>query len=212
MRKSEPRRIQVHRLAIRAGVTTSESRIRKFNGRHHTFLTRRFDRAPSGHRVHFASAMTLLQRSDGDDASTGASYLELAEFITRQGSRVSQDLEQLWRRIAFFVAVSNVDDHLRNHGFLLEANGWTLAPAYDMNAVPAGDGLKLNISDTDNSQDFDLVKAVAKYFRIKAKRAKEIMGEVTQATAAWRQEAIALGISATEQDWMAEAFRSDKTR
>lgn len=202
----------VHRLAIHAGVTTSESRIRKFSSRHHSFLTRRFDRAPNGHRIHFASAMTLVQRSDGDDASTGASYLELAEFITREGSRVGQDLEQLWRRIVFFVAVSNVDDHLRNHGFLLEANGWTLAPAYDMNAVPTGDGLKLNISDTDNSQDFDLVKDVAKYFRVKANRAKEIMGEVTQATAVWRQEAIALGISAAEQDRMAAAFRPLRRR
>lgn len=197
----------VHRLAIRSGIETAESQTRKFNSRHLTFLTKRFDRTNDGGRVHFASAMTLLQRSDGDDASTGASYLELAEFIIRQGSEVERDLEQLWRRIIFFIAVSNVDDHLRNHGFTLGEAGWRLAPAYDMNAVPTGDGLKLNISESENSQDYSLARSVAVHFRIKPKRASEIIAEVKAAAKAWRTEADALGISASEQERMAGAFR-----
>jgi serine/threonine-protein kinase HipA len=197
----------VHSLAIRAGIASAESNARKFNSRHHTFLTRRFDRTKNRERIHFASAMTLLQRTDGDDASSGASYLELAEFITQQGARVEQDLEQLWRRIVFFIAVSNIDDHLRNHGFILSNDGWALAPAYDMNAVPSGDGLKLNISDSDNSQDYELAISVAQYFRVNVKRATEIVEEVIKVVSTWRTEASKLGISSTEQDRMSSAFR-----
>lgn len=81
---------------------------------------------------------------------------------------------------SFFVCVSNVDDHLRNHDFLLERGGWTLAPAYDMNPVESASGLKLNISETDNSQDLELVKDVASRFRVKATRAKKIIKEVVR--------------------------------
>lgn len=85
----------VHNLAQLGGITTAQTHVQKFTSCHHTFLSRRFDRTSDGKRIHFASAMTLLQRFDGDDAGKGASYLELAEFIMRQGARSSHDLEQL---------------------------------------------------------------------------------------------------------------------
>jgi serine/threonine-protein kinase HipA len=113
----------VYNLAQRAQLNTPKAMLQKFNSRHHTFISKRFDRINQGERIHFASAMTLLQHSDGDDASKGASYLELAEFIMQQGAQPKQDLEQLWQRIVFFICVSNVDDHLRNHGFILQNNG-----------------------------------------------------------------------------------------
>jgi serine/threonine-protein kinase HipA len=103
--------------------------------------------------------------------------------------------------------VSNVDDHLRNHGFLLGPKGWSLAPAYDMNPVPTGNGLVLNISETDNAQDLDLIRSVAESFRVKAKRAAAVIGEVTSAVATWRGEARRLKLSRSEQDLMAPAFR-----
>jgi serine/threonine-protein kinase HipA len=148
--------------------------------------------------------MTLLDRRDGDD---GASYIDLANILVQQGARASRDLEQLWRRIAFFVCVSNVDDHLRNHGFLLESEAWRLAPAYDMNPNADGDGLSLNISETDNAQDLDLVRDVAKHFRVKPRRADEIIGEVSKAVATWPSEAKKAKLSRDEQERMAPAFR-----
>ena len=93
----------VHNLALRAQITAAQTHLQKFTSRHHTFLSKRFDRDNEGHRIHFASAITLLQRCDGDDASKGASYLELAEFIIQQGAQATRDLEQLWRRIVFFI-------------------------------------------------------------------------------------------------------------
>lgn len=197
----------VHNLAIQAKIIMPKCRLRKFNTHHHTFLSKRFDRTNSGERIHFASAMTMLQRSDGDDASKGVSYLDIAEFIIQQGAQATQDLEQLWRRIVFFICVSNVDDHLRNHGFILQHNGWVLAPAYDINPISHGDGLKLNISETDNSQDLALAKEVSQFFRIKPQKADEIIKEVTAAVKKWREEANNLEISLKEQERMAEAFR-----
>jgi serine/threonine-protein kinase HipA len=194
----------VHQLANRAGVVTADARRAKYASRHHTFLTRRFDRGAHGARIHFASAMTMLDRQDGED---GASYLEIAEFLQRQGARTAQDLEQLWRRVAFFVCVSNVDDHLRNHGFLLGPDGWRLAPAYDMNPNPVGDGLHLNISETDNAQDLELVRTVAGGFRVTARRAGQVLDEVIAAVRGWRTIAKAARLSRAEQDRMAHAFR-----
>ncbi len=111
--------------------------------------------------LHFASAMTLLDRVDGVGADDGVSYVEFADLLMRLGSNTPADLEQLWRRIVFSICVSNTDDHLRNHGFMLKPEGWALAPAYDMNPDAHGAGLKLNISETDNAQDIELALSVA---------------------------------------------------
>jgi serine/threonine-protein kinase HipA len=197
----------VGRLAQEAGLVVAEGSSRRFGSPYHTFLSRRFDRDRDGRRLHFASALTLLKRRDGDNFATGASYLELVQFILQNGSRTQQDLEQLWRRIVFFMCISNVDDHLRNHGFMLEPSGWRLSPAYDMNPVETGNGLSLNISETDNSQDLALAKEVAEHFQLKRDRADEIIHEIVRAVRQWRNVADAAKLSSAEQDRMEPAFR-----
>lgn len=197
----------VNNLAQRAGVIAAQANLRKFNSSHHTFLSKRFDRTDHGERIHYASAITLLQRKDGDDATEGASYLELAGFLQQYGCQPQKDLEQLWRRLIFFICVSNIDDHLRNHSFMLRSDGWILSPAYDINPVPTGNGLTLNINDSDNSQDIGLAFDVAEYFRLKSVRAKEIICEVVSVVKTWREEAAALKISTLEQNFMEHAFR-----
>jgi serine/threonine-protein kinase HipA len=202
----------VHDLAERALVDVPEAQLRRFGPRkgghgHHTFLSRRFDRTDGGARLHFASAMTMTGRLDGQGAEDGVSYVELADLLMRLGSNTSADLEQLWRRIVFFICVSNTDDHLRNHGFMLEPTGWALAPAYDMNPDPHGAGLKLNISETDNAQDLDLALSVASVFRVKKPRAQEIVTEVRDAVNQWRSFATRHGLSRAAQDRMRRAFR-----
>lgn len=195
-----------HELARRAGVQTAATTNRKFGSQHHTFLAQRFDRTNAGGRLHFASAMTLLQRNDGDDAASGVSYLELAELIIKSGSQTDRDLEELWRRIVLFICISNTDDHLRNHGFLLEPSGWSLAPAYDINPNPHGGGLRLNISETDNTQDLALTREVAPYFRVKDSRAKDIIKDIVTVVAHWQDVARAFSIRRDEQERMASAF------
>lgn len=149
-------------------------RIEKFNHHHHTFLTKRFDRTASS-RLHFTSAMTQLGYYDGDYE---ASYLELAQFLTEQGSNTKHDLAQLWRRIVFNIAISNTDDHLRNHGFIYHNKGWILSPAYDLNPVTPANGLHLNITDTDNRLDFNLAMEVTDFFQLKKSAAETIKQEV----------------------------------
>ncbi len=193
-------------LARDSGIQISEFRSDSFSTRGSTFLTKRFDRV-LGKRIHFASAMTLLGRKEGDDAAAGASYLELAEFLMRFGSRPEMDLQQLWRRIVFSIAVSNGDDHLRNHGFLLDRNGWRLSPAFDINPSPDAAGLSLAIDEHDNSLDFGLALSVAKYFRLAEQEARGIIDSVKAVTATWQKRAKQIGIPGSEIDQMARAFQ-----
>lgn len=200
-----------YQIALEAGVTMSESKAQKFNSDNHTFLTKRFDREQK-QRIHFASAMTCLGKVDGGNSTKGdfnpaVSYLDLAEFIVRSGSNVDEDLEELWRRIVLSICISNVDDHLRNHGFILEETGWKLSPAYDLNPNADGDGLKLNISEHDNSQSLELALSVREYFRISEPRAKEIVEQVKKSVLKWKELASKIGISRRKQDLMARAFR-----
>ena len=202
--------IVTYELAIAAGINMIESQAKKFSSNNHTFLTKRFDRTENGSRIHFASAMTLLGHIDGEDSSDGISYLELAEFITSKGVKVNEDLEQLWRRIVFSICVSNTDDHLRNHGFILTSQGWVLSPAYDINPVETGNGLKLNITENDNALDLKLALEVCIYFRLSQKRAEKIIEEVKSSVKNWRKIASKYGISNAEQELKSRAFQQSE--
>ncbi|RTR35906.1 type II toxin-antitoxin system HipA family toxin [Shewanella canadensis] len=193
-----------YELALAGSVEMFPSEIRKFSTQHHTFLTKRFDRI-GDKRLHFSSAMTQLQYYDGEH-SHGASYLEIAEFLSNQGAQTKVDLAQLWRRIVFNIAVSNTDDHLRNHGFLLTDKGWRLSPAYDLNPVVGKQGLHLNITDTDNALDYQLAFDVKDFFRLTQAEATQIYDEVLKAVKQWQQVAQRLGISRAEQTMKQEAF------
>jgi serine/threonine-protein kinase HipA len=196
----------INKLAVKAGINVPESNIKQFNSDYHTFITKRFDRNENGERIHFASAMTMLGYTDGAGHETGVSYLEMAEFLMKQGADVNTDLEELWRRIVFYICVKNTDDHLRNHGFLLTEKGWRLAPAYDINPNEFGTGLSLNISEQDNALDLDLALSVAEYFRVDKSKAKKIIDQIKDTVSEWRNVAKKLGLSKSEQDKMSQAF------
>jgi len=200
----------VHELALRAGLNVADAMVGTYYSRQHTFITKRFDRNEKGDRTHFASAMTLLGYTDGTNFQSGVSYLDLAGFIIQNGAQADKDLEELWRRIVFYICVSNTDDHLRNHGFLLTSTGWILSPAYDINPVETGNGLSLNISETDNALELELAREVAPYFRISTKRMKEIVDTVKRSVGRWNVLAEKLGISKRERGVMAKAFRYEE--
>jgi serine/threonine-protein kinase HipA len=196
----------VNELAQKAGLNVVQAMAKQFYGKHHTFLTKRFDRTPDGNRRHFASAMTLLGYNDGADFQDGASYLELVEFIIRKSAKVNQDLEELFKRIVFSIYISNTDDHLRNHGFLLTETGWILSPAYDINPNPKGSGLKLNISEYDNSLNPDLAREVAPFFRLSGEQVENIIGKIENAVSEWNLTASKYKIPREEQNKMRNAF------
>ena len=196
----------VNKLAEEAGIRITQSTAKKFSQKYHTFMIKRFDRSADGKRIHFASAMTLLGYKDGVSHQEGASYLELVEIIEEYGAQPDKDLLELWKRIVFSICVSNTDDHLRNHGFLLTNRGWLLSPAYDINPNEQGVGLSLNIDENSNALDLELAKSVAEYFRVNLKAADTFMRSTKKAVNAWRNKADRLGISKAEQEMMKLAF------
>lgn len=197
----------VHELAVQAKIIVTNAVVRKLASTYHTFLSQRFDRTSDGKRIHYASAMTLLQRKDGDDAESGVSYLDLVGFIKSNCSDVERNLEELFRRVLFSVCISNTDDHLRNHGFLYTVQGWSLSPAFDLNPNETGTGLKLNIDEYDNSLNVELVMHTASNYLISESRAVEIKEDVLLAVSGWRKVAAKYKISPAEIERKARAFR-----
>lgn len=197
----------LHELAISCCIRVSEARLQKFTGKHHTFLSKRFDRTNDQRRIHFASAMTLLGLQDGSDHADGVGYLDLVGFILQNSPAAKEDLEQLWRRMAFNILVSNTDDHLRNHGFILTDEGWRLSPAYDMNPNEMGNGLTLNISENSNDLDTSLALETAPLYQLKSEKAESILMEMQQEISNWRIVAKKHGISNSEIEQTKRAFR-----
>ncbi len=195
-----------YRMAIKAGIIMSNSRISKISGNHNTFLTKRFDRIRK-ERIHYASAMTMTENSEENIRDNKASYLEIAEFIKFSGSSNKEDLHQLWRRIVFNVSISNTDDHLRNHGFLLSEKGWRLSPAFDVNPSIDKQGLALNIDTDNNTLDFDLVRSVGEFFMLDIASMDNIIMEVKSIVSGWRKHADSVGIPRAEQERMSPAFK-----
>jgi serine/threonine-protein kinase HipA len=195
-----------YQLAINAGIQMAESKIEKVNGNYHTFFTKRFDRIGK-ERIHFSSAMTMTGNNEDTIKNQPASYLDIVEFIQNYGCKVNENLHQLWRRIVFNIAVSNTDDHLRNHGFILNKEGWVLSPAYDLNPSIDKDGLALNIDMDNNALDFELAKNVGVFFRLNTSEMDNILNEVFTSVKQWKEVAHKIGISRSEQELMQAAFR-----
>ena len=193
-------------LAGLCGINVTESKLEKFSKLGSTFLIKRFDRN-GNKRIHFASAMTLLGKTDGASAADGTSYLDIAAFIKSYGARPKKDLIELWRRIVFNMAVSNTDDHLRNHGFLLTKHGWILSPVYDVNPVPYGDELALNIDAESNSIDIELAIDTAVKFGIDKDYARKMALEIlSKVDTNWEKLASNHGISHRQIEEMRPAF------
>ena len=152
--------------------------------------------------------MTLLGKVDGASSKDGSSYLDLASFIRTNGAEPKKDLEELWKRIVFSMAVTNTDDHLRNHGFLLTATGWRLSPLYDVNPVPYGDSLALNVDEYDCTISQELVLSVASYFGLEDADAEEIGRHICETVSeGWRPVATSFGLGHSSIEEMAPAFR-----
>lgn len=194
-----------HLLAKEAGVEAAETRAITVGEKYHTLLSKRFDRTTDGRRRHFASAMTLLGLTDGCNAQTGNGYLDIVDFILQHCCNVEANLRQLYRRVAFSIAIGNSDDHFRNHGFLLTPKGWTLSPAYDLNPT-FNDHQSLLINATTNRSDLQLLLASSEEYMISKEEATRIIEEVKDGVSQWRSMATRIGIAKREMDLFAQVF------
>lgn len=186
-----------HLLAKNAGINTADTKVLAVNEKHHTLLSKRFDRTAEGKRIHFASAMTLLGLNDGDNATTGHGYLDIVDFILSSCTDVDANLCELFRRVAFNICIGNTDDHFRNHGFLLTAKGWTLSPAYDMNPT-LNSHQSLLINSKTNVSDLSVLVNSCDEYMLTTQVAKSIINEVVDAIKDWRIIANKIGISKRE--------------
>lgn len=188
-----------HLLAAKAGVNVAQTKVLATGEKYHTLLSRRFDRTSDGKRIHFASAMSLLGLSDGDNATSGHGYLDIVDFIIQNCTDVERNLQELYRRVAFNICIGNTDDHFRNHGFLLTAKGWTLSPAYDMNPT-LNEYQSLLISAVSNKADLNVLLGACEDYMLNRKNAEKIVSDVVEAVKEWREIAIRQGVSKREID------------
>lgn len=193
-------------LAKAAGIRVAEARLIESAGMP-VALIRRFDRTSDGGRLMYVSAATLL----GADITSGREhhYTEIVDAIRQHGAAAQQDIEELWRRIAFSILITNVDDHLHNHGFLHMHHGhWQLAPAFDLNPFPERlRELKTWISEeTGPEASIDALMSVIAYFRLPLTRAKQILREVEKAVSRWREVGRSLGMDKRKLEAFTEAF------
>ena len=196
-----------HLLAKNAGINVAETKVLEINDKHHTLLSRRFDRTEEGKRIHFASAMTLLGLNDGDNATTGNGYLDIVDFIISGCTDVDANLRELFRRVAFNICVGNSDDHFRNHGFLLTAKGWTLSPAYDMNPT-LNEHQSLLINSKTNKADLSILLDSCEEYMLTPEVAKSIISEIIADVKDWRVLASRLGIAKREMSLFEGVFEN----
>jgi len=198
------------RLARRAGIDAADAKLVDSDGTA-VALIRRFDRPQGGGRLMYMSAATMLGAEPGDPGEH--SYTEIVDALRQNGAQPAADIEELWRRIAFSILITNVDDHLLNHGFLHVQNGlWRLSPAFDINPFPERvRELKTWISeDAGPEATIDALMSVIPYFRIGLARAREMLKEVEHSVAMWRDEARSLGMTASDLDSFADAFEHEQ--
>ena len=194
-----------HCLAKKAGIRVPRSELKYIGARYGTFCVERFDRCEGSRRM-YASAMTMLERQDGD---ADASYLDIAEYLASNGAQnhIEKDLAQLFRRLVFNVLVGNRDDHLRNHGFIREASGWRLSPAFDMNPNPARREHALTLDGISALPDLDTAIETAELYRIDSAQARHLVAEVRDAVSTWREEAAEWNLSRPEIQRMETVFQ-----
>lgn len=193
-----------HQLATRAGIAVPTARLERISGEFSTYCVERFDRTSAGRRRMFASASTLLEH----DTGANASYLDIAQLISDHGvaGKISEDLEQLFRRVLFNVFVGNRDDHVRNHGLIRVEGGWRLAPAYDVNPNPFRTDHVLTFDGRTSSPDLDVVMETSDFYRVNAARSHELFHEVRDVVKDWESEARQSGVSGDEVTRMRSVF------
>lgn len=193
-----------HVMGRKAGINVADTHVVS-GGQYNILLSKRFDRTGAGRRKHFASALTLLGLNDGDNASTGCGYTDIVDFIVRCGCDVKNNLEELYRRVAFNIIVGNSDDHFRNHGFILTQKGWELSPAYDINPTLYEEH-SLLINRETNKSDLDILLKSAGEYMLSADVAARIIAEVKTSMKTWRGEAAKLKLSRRDADMFAPRF------
>lgn len=177
-------------LAARAGIRVPPHRLERVGEGRSILLVRRFDRE-DGRRIGYRSARTLLQLDDHE--IDRRSYTDLAGALRRTAS--TEDVHELFRRVAFTLLVGNLDDHMRNHGLLRTKTGWRLSPMFDVNPHWGSgfDSTPIVPSGPTRRREIHELLDVADAFDLSTDTAMTILREVEYATRDWAATAIGAG-------------------
>ena len=194
-------------LARDSGISVPAWKLHTLDGKA-VLIVDRFDRSGE-QRIGYASAMTMLEATDHEQAS----YLDLAGVIEEHSPNTSADLRELWRRVAFSILVSNTDDHLRNHGFLRTSTaGWSLSPAFDLNPNPLPGVKHLSTAiGSDTTAAVQPLMDVAEFFGLNEAEAGIVLNDVADSTRRWQSVALQLGLRNHEIRDMAPAFEHEQS-
>ena len=194
------------RLASDAGIEVPVARLHRIGPSRSILLTRRFDRRPDGGRIGFLSADSLTQKAFFEVID----YRTLAETLADHSGRPATDGHDLFRRVAFTLLVRNVDDHMKNHGFLRRADGWSLSPLFDVNPNPFAvvESTPLRPGGTRIDRDVRVLLATADSYGLRQDDARRVLGEVAAATSGWSRIARDMSLPPEEIALMAEAFEN----
>jgi serine/threonine-protein kinase HipA len=200
------------KLAGRAGINVAGARIVTVEETP-VAVIRRFDRNGQAERIPYQSAASLLQAARDEERS----YTEIADAIRSYGPDPVRDLHELWRRMAFNLLATNVDDHLRNHGFLhVGYDQWCLAPAFDLNPFPdKAPESKTWLSEVDGPvADSATLVGRCDYFGLDRSQALAILGDVVGAVAGWKDVALSTTVGLKLEDLadFAPAFEHQQLR
>lgn len=203
-------------LAKACGLTSADSRLTTVVGRD-VLLVRRFDRdrTEGGYRRHrMVSAVTLLRTDDDAATRTDWSYLLLADEIRRVSTAPQKDLRELFGRMVFNAAISNLDDHPRNHAVLAKDEGWRLSPAYDLTPEPviAQDSRPLALDCGLQGRAANKGNLLSGHGRFLLSRedAEHLFDAITATVrAAWRPAMRRAGVSEQDCERLARAFLYD---
>lgn len=187
-------------LAQACGIKVPGTKLLKIDVKRHCLILDRFDRTHDGSKLHYASAMNLCGKSDGEDAS----YLDILQVIEHN----RDDCLELWKRLAFNVMVNNCDDHLRNHGFLMLGGKWCLSPVFDLESDPLKSLHRLELDDSGSYLgDIDSVIEISAYYGLTRDRASNLAKEMSSTIGYWKTKAQKLGATGHDIGLMAPCYR-----
>lgn len=199
-------------LARRCGIDACHARLQPVAGKD-VLMLGRFDREQTkgGYlRFGFVSGLTLLDSDDNHLDRERWSYPLLADYLRRWSEKPDRDCVELFRRIVFNAAITNNDDHPRNHAVLGDRQGWRLSPAYDLVPMPMASLERRDLALTVGTYGcaasvYNLLSQCAR-FGLTAEAARKEIERVVNAIRGWREHFSACGVSARDVDYIAPAF------
>jgi len=202
-------------LGRRCGLNVSQAKIQKV-GDKDVLMLQRFDRdfTENGYlRFGFVSGLTLLNCVDDPMDRQRWSYILMADNLRRWSDNPEADCIELFKRMVFNAAVTNNDDHPRNHALIRRPKGWRLSPAYDLVPAPLVSqerrDLAMTLGDFGRTASIYNLLSLAGRFGLSNDAAQVQIDRIVKVVSLWREIFFSCGVSAKDIEYIAPAILPD---